>query len=37
VLAGALAWRLSGGAMLPALGAGVLGLLAAWWALGGLG
>ena len=37
VLAGALAWRLSRGAMLPALGAGVLGLLAAWWALGGLG
>ncbi|MFM2148065.1 MAG: hypothetical protein RLZZ187_371 [Pseudomonadota bacterium] len=37
VLAGALAWWLCRGAMLPALGAGVLGLLAAWWALGGLG
>jgi hypothetical protein len=31
VAAGALAWRLGRGAMLPALGAGFLGLLLAWW------
>lgn len=36
VAAGALGWRLSRGAMLPALCAGFCGLLGAWWALGGL-
>jgi hypothetical protein len=34
VAAGAIAWRLGRGQMLPALGAGVGGLLLAWWALG---
>ena len=31
VVAGAIGWRLSRGAMLPALGAGFAGLLLAWW------
>lgn len=31
VVVGAIGWRLSGGAMLPALGAGFAGLLLAWW------
>jgi hypothetical protein len=31
VVAGAIGWHLSRGAMLPALGAGFAGLLLAWW------